>query len=602
MEAVVLIGLLGAGYLYNKDTNGPDRYVTSVKHPEKNVYTSPNGENVYESNFVNEFSDKAISKDIGMSKMKQVYDDSLKPDTRVIGDMRLKGTIKQDNKLSNELKKNVEGFGEYDHLTLSSASGNYIDPNEFLSNDQGVKPSPFFSGAGINTNLDDTRKLNTHQGGKDFYQNKKELGQFFQQTKNLGNVFGNRTDYEYAQSKQRYDSGIKRTNELPFTQERVSHINIKDNINGDIGRLINEKRSIDNLRTKTNPKLTYGGKVLSGKGISGREQESQVFKHNPDKFFENSPDKWFVTNGAYLEKSERPEHIMKDTNRMYLNKQEMGPASPAIKEGFEERPKFKKSTNQQFGTDTMRNLGTETSAHGTDLQQQGYRSIPNEREVTELRTYDSNISVENKLPTIGLQDNIKDTIKQTTINSKNNGYIQNTVIQETLGLQDNVKVTKKQTTINSKNNGNIFGGYQKQTVGHEAPETTTKDSTMFEYTGNAGAYIHGDMSKENYSNAETNPTKEIIAQGREPTLSNTKLTNGMDTINMDIKKLDNDYLNHRINGVDKVYQEIPTDTTCELTTMKDKLDDSSIADRIDPNLLNPFRNNPFTQPLDSFAY
>ena len=49
-------------------------------------------------------------------------------------------------------------------------------------------------------------------------------------------------------------------------------------------------------------------------------------------------------------------------------------------------------------------------------------------------------------------------------------------------------------------------------------------------------------------------------------------------------------------------RRIPTDNNCEITTMKDRLEDTSIATRIDPSLLNPFRNNPYTQSLESFAY
>ena len=41
----------------------------------------------------------------------------------------------------------------------------------------------------------------------------------------------------------------------------------------------------------------------------------------------------------------------------------------------------------------------------------------------------------------------------------------------------------------------------------------------------------------------------------------------------------------------------------ELTTMKDHLDDKELmSDRIDKELLNPFKNNPYTQSLSSFAY
>jgi len=102
-------------------------------------------------------------------------------------------------------------------------------------------------------------------------------------------------------------------------------------------------------------------------------------------------------------------------------------------------------------------------------------------------------------------------------------------------------------------------------------------------------------------NAETNPNKEIIAQGRAPTLNNTKVVNGAEHTNMDIKKLNIDYINQRENGLTKVYSETPIDNNCELTTMKDN-PDYVISDRIDPNLLNPFKENPYTQPLSSFSY
>ena len=103
-------------------------------------------------------------------------------------------------------------------------------------------------------------------------------------------------------------------------------------------------------------------------------------------------------------------------------------------------------------------------------------------------------------------------------------------------------------------------------------------------------------------NAETNPTKEIIAQGRAPTQNNVKLSNGMDALNVEVNKLDYDYMNHRLSAPDKVYQTPKDDSNGEITTMKDQLEDNKIAGRIDSSLLNPFRKNPYTQSLESFAY
>ena len=55
-------------------------------------------------------------------------------------------------------------------------------------------------------------------------------------------------------------------------------------------------------------------------------------------------------------------------------------------------------------------------------------------------------------------------------------------------------------------------------------------------------------------------------------------------------------------GADKVYQEIPTEMECMYTSDKDTLDDSKISARIEGNLLDPFKENPYTQSLASFAY
>ena len=131
---------------------------------------------------------------------------------------------------------------------------------------------------------------------------------------------------------------------------------------------------------------------------------------------------------------------------------------------------------------------------------------------------------------------------------------------------------------------------------------TVKQTTNFDHTGNAGSYLSGSMATDQYLRADLNPNKEIIAQGRAPTTENTKLAAGMDMMNVDIKKIESDYFNPRINNVDKVYQEIPTDNTCKYTAEKDTLDNVRLSDRLDPTTLDPFKQNPYTQSLASFAY
>jgi hypothetical protein len=297
-----------------------------------------------------------------------------------------------------------------------------------------------------------------------------------------------------------------------------------------------------------------------------------VFKHLPDSDYEQTPNQWLVTNGAIKSNAIRPAQVIPDTNRQFLNRQEMGPAAPNGYTAEEKRPMFKKTDKQQLASDTIRNAyGTEIFID-TDHQQSSYKVYPNEREVTEDRTYEGNISSLVSAETTQLQDNIKTTLKETTISPKNpNGFTSTVTTFPEERLQDN-------------------------------PKTSKKETVLFEHIGNGRGSTLQEMAQDQYFRADLNPNKEIISQGRAPTTESVKIANGMDTINMDIQKIEDDYFNHRINGVTHVFQEIPTENTCKFTRDKDTLNNDKIAHRIEGDLLDPFKHNPYTHSLHSFAY
>jgi len=595
MEVAILSGLVGLGYLFNESNKNNNPVNTSVE----NEAATPNGDNLYNSEHYNEV-DKVVR-----TLAEGNFESSYEKGSNIVNNQKL-DRIGSDlynpplNENSSELEELKENFDNY---TFSNATGSYISKDNFMQNDQGIGMAPYFRGsAPTNEGLENSRTLNAHQGGNEaeFHRSKRETSNFFplEQQQVFGNTFG-----EGMGDPARYDTGILKTSQLPFTQERVSQIDSKSDLNQEIARMIADKTNIDNLRAESNPKLTHKGKILSGKSMNeARGKEGKVFQHNPDTFYENTADKWLVTTGAVTEKTQRPAQILPETNRSVINHQPLGAAAPTSFEGAEKRSSVRKPMKNQLGSDTIRNAGVENPGIATDMHQQGYRALPNERDVTTLRNHQSNLRGGYDARTMDIQDNLKKTVKETTLNPKNNGFMNNAMLNTTIGIQDDIKKTKKQTTIEPKNNGYITGGFQKNPSGYEEPETTMKDTTLFEYVGGAGGEFKGDMNQQSYLNAETNATKEIISQGRSPTLNNVKIANGMDTVNMEINKLDYDYMNHRSNAVEKVYQTPQNDSNGEITTMKDRLEDNKIAVRIDPSLLNPFRDNPFTQSLESFAY
>ena len=65
---------------------------------------------------------------------------------------------------------------------------------------------------------------------------------------------------------------------------------------------------------------------------------------------------------------------------------------------------------------------------------------------------------------------------------------------------------------------------------------------------------------------------------------------------------ESDYFTNRVTNGDKINGAIPGWDSCVITNDKDTLDNSRIADRINNELLDPFRKNEYTHSLESFAY
>ena len=549
MESVVLLGIMGVGYLMNKDKDETHTVYPEVQPP---LFVG-SGNSVYDqANYLD-----AKKYEIGLANSN--HDLAMQGDSKMVDSLNMGGrnTLRERN---------------YNSEHIQSITGSEISRDDFLVNDQGIKVEPFFRGSPPNINYDDNQALTNHQGGSHaFRPQKREVGQFFELEQDYGNVFGNQ--FEGARSDQsRYVGGMERRNELPFEQERVVHIDQKSEINRDVDLAYAQRNSVDATRTLNNLKESFGGKVLGGKGIDHRGEEGEVFQHSPDADYVNTADRWLVTTGAISAPMIQSEEIVKETNRAYFNEGKMGPAGAVNFKPSEKRPMYKQSTNQQLTVETNRNANLESKAIDDSHNRDGYFAYPNEREITEERTYEGNIKSVFTGETERLYDEVKPTVKQTTLEDSRNGFVGSSITRVPgERLQDEVRATKKQTT-------------------------------NFEYSGNAGSYLHGSMANDQYLRADLNPNKEIISQGRAPTTENTKLMSGMDTLNVDIKKIESDYFNPRINNVDKIYGEIPTDDTCEYTQEKDTLDNVKLSNRLDPTMLDPFKQNPYTQSLASFAY
>ncbi len=102
--------------------------------------------------------------------------------------------------------------------------------------------------------------------------------------------------------------------------------------------------------------------------------------------------------------------------------------------------------------------------------------------------------------------------------------------------------------------------------------------------------------------ARMNPNKEEISLGREPTQESVKLGSGVDLVNINHRRIEADQINIREPAETFVYNAPPQKNNCGLTRVKSKLPENTNRERINPEILNAFKENPYTQSLTSSVY
>jgi hypothetical protein len=624
MEAVIIGSMLGMGYLLNEasknDRNKNDDTTTTFK--------DPNDKSIYESNHYDD--SKRMEDDLVIDKFNKAKDAI---NTNII-------PPQFNNDIFNTQHTSVK-------YLQNSLTGEHKNPNEFVHNNM----LPFF-GSHVRqvTDSKSNRAILENHTGIEYFSNKKtEPLPMFEPTQNVNAVYGTENVNETIY--QRIQPSIRRQNELPFEQERVGPgLNQGFNTTPAGGfhqdpREYTLPKNIDQLRPLSRPQITYAGRVVSGKNTNDkRTQIGKVEKNRPDRFYIQDEDRYLTTTGAYLRETKRPFIIAKDTNRKYT-KEYAGSAATTAAKGDRQRELYKISSRQNFTTDGPRNAYQEGSwgnVNFGNFGKTGLSVFTNERDITGQRTHVTNLVTLVKATVAPLLDvfrttrkenfeanpneqgfvgvghisknavwdsnNIaRTTIKETTIDNEHEGFLTGPTRQNIYDPNDVMKTTTKETTLFSRegnvgNNGQL--GYI--TNEQEAPNTNRQFSGDYEYEGGA----HHTTFKEHMVydtdyNMRQNIAREGTLIGRAPTDESVKLWNGVDTMNVDIKKLDSDAVNLREMSTDKVYNSVPQVIPCSYTAQKNNYEDKDgelMNNRIEPGMLDAFRSNPYTQPLNSYAW
>ena len=212
-----------------------------------------------------------------------------------------------------------------------------------------------------------------------------------------------------------------------------------------------------------------------------------------------------------------------------------------------------------------------------------------------------------KLAVYDPNDVAKKTIKETRIDNSHTGHLSG--VSKGTGYLTNeheAPNTNRQFTSDFEYEGiadrERNGGLGYITNEKEAPNTNRQFTADFEYEGAANSLYKKSISKAKYNNMRHNASREESLKGRNPGPQGPKLSNGSDKIEMEVKKIEGDRINTRELTGNKVISSIPEIKPCSITQEKNQYDYNILDERIEPDLLKAFNNNPYTQSLSSYAY
>ena len=620
MEYVIVAGLLALGYKLqtDKSLNVNKKFIGKVPPSQK-----PSSENTYTSKRAfNIFQEEQAKANVLFDKSKYPQDTNVVTPGPPYPIMYNKVDFNDKN-----LPIEFNSYQEYDNILIDSndekkpiipnlsknnedtpnsggfegisLTGDPIRPNSFTHNNM----TPFF-GSNVKQNLDEfsTRGIfENFTGTQDTYQKKQEQGLLFEPQKNMSNVYGKGSldgfmlDRYYVSNIRSNETPIERVYVGPglnqgFTNEPSGGFQQPDSQDYAMPKTTNE------IRVKTNPKISYYGRVLSGAKIAKPTKIGTVYKNKPDTFYIQEPDRYFTTTGQVIAMEQRPCIVTKYTNRKTTElKTRTGSAAPVHGTVAQVRSKYKISHKVSYGDGGLRNMDGTGTWSITDMlglntpNDYGKKTIRirnNKRVLNEDNNTGQNV-INFKAPvqkgTTRNGQKLKITKHGELIDNKRlNGNYQGPKKSFVYDPNDITRTTLKQQNIHNKRKGNMKGSIYKGVVydPNDVTRTTVKETNIHnKHVGN--------MANSMYKGVAYDPNDIMRTTVKETNIDNNHsghMANSMykgvaydpnDVMRTTVKEtnIDNNHSGHMSNSMYKGVAYDPNDvmrTTVKETNIHNK--------------------------------
>ena len=510
---------------------------------------------------------------------------------------------------------------------ISPLSGLPIPADEFTHNNM----VPFFRGAPKQNMTDDQNRmvLDNHVGMGSTQVGKREQAPMFDPHREpMGNITGMESITGFVQD--RMVAPTNRAGERPMEPVQVapgvgqgySALGIGGFQQFEVDDIMRQRKTVDELRYASDPKVTYKGVVVPGKSLALQRGEiGETRKYRPDTFFLNEDgERNFVTASENTKPTERAAQVFKYQSREETSTETFGPATASDFKATYTVGSYRAPMVRQHDGFGYRNADgstygvSNTDATNNDFGRAGYELQTNQRNVTSERGQALNLTVAGgpKAMTVyDPNDVARTTVRETTGANDWVGIAASASAPTKLTVYDPTDITRITTrntmaepdrALNVTRAG--MPGSQQLAV-PDGVRATTKESISASsaYTGAAGlANAKGEQVYDFAYAMRQDGQRENLSRGRKPVAGNGLLSlfNGEDYMNVSFRKLDTDILNDRDTTVDRVVG--PPIGTEAIGMMRPPQElKASAADRNIHEILDSLNDNPYALPVHRIA-
>ena len=499
-----------------------------------------------------------------------------------------------------------------------SLTGKPIDKSNFKHNNM----APFFGGKIRGATVDSTVHesiLDNMQGTGSQSFSKKEQAPLFNPQEGYQYANGAPNVSDFIQS--RVNPSMKMANVKPWEEQRVGPgLNKGFTNDGSAGfnsgmeaRDLWTDRTVDELRVATNPKMTFELQGHEGPGTHfiknapSSQTQGKVEKHLPEKYFASGPERWMTTTGLEKAPTARGIEVLHDVNRTNTTAEYYGTRANQTGGTYvdqEHQPSRRQELPQKaFAPPTC--SGNACATNG-DYGIQSFSNRSNNRSTTRQNTSMGPVGGIIKAIVSPVVDFIRPTRKEDVVdNMRSSGNPTAPVTKgQIYNPADRTKTTIREMTEADLDCNHLNVQQQDGSaylVSKHQPVQLQRDTTTKSHTGVAGP--NGLASTKSYEAEYRQRNNVNKTQELRPNQGGTQMFNQVE--NISIHKRDGDRDNNRwwvpSSGGTAGITARGVVENLDRVKVTQGYDQSVNNDRIAPELLNAFKNNPYTQSLTSWA-